>query len=90
MIEIEDLKKVKLDKDDILVFQLKDSHFHHRNMREALVRHVRQIVKQDFLVLPESVKVGVINGNVTGKDLTIDNDTEVKPVLFDPDNLNRE
>jgi len=90
MIEIEDLKKVKLEEDDILVLQLKDSVFHHRNIREGLTNHVRRIIKQDFLVLPESVKVGVINGRVTVKNLTIDDSSDFKPILFDPDNLDKE
>lgn len=90
MIEIEDLKKVKLEENDLLIFQISDSNFHKRSYREWLSNYLRSVIKQNFLFLPADVKVGVINGNIAVRNLTIDNssdDIEIKPIFFDPDNL---
>ena len=92
MIEIEDLKKVKLEDGDILIFQLNDGMFHHKNYRIGLYEYIRRIIRNnDFLILPASVKINVVNGMVNIKDLELlEDSSEEKSILFDPKDLNPE
>lgn len=86
MIKIEDLKKVKLDDDDTLVFQLDHEIYFYSSVsiRESLhrfFRDVEQLFTNKFIVIPSSIKIGII------KESEINTVEEVESVLFNSDNL---
>ena len=84
MIEIGDLKRVKLEEDDLLVFQVDHKLFFTPNASvKHFFKHLRKYFKNKIIMIPSSIKLGII------KDFDVDKlpDIEVKPILFDPNNL---
>ena len=97
MIEIEDLKKVKLEKDDILVFQLEDDKYfgiasqHVRKQISKFFEHFREHFNVNFIVIPSSMKLTVMNKEDIQKEIKREELklTEENTDIFDPDNLVR-
>lgn len=94
MIEIEDLKKVKLEEDDLLVFQINHDTFftppnYVRKHLKIFFKDLRKIFKNKFIVIPSTIKLGIIKesdfDNVS--DIKVN---EVKPILFNSNNLSKE
>ena len=91
MIEIKDLKKVNLTGDDLIIFQIRDGDFLRKSYREGLYHYIKKFISNDFLILPESVKVTVLNGIVGVEGLEIENSEEIgDPIKFDPEDLDIE
>ena len=91
MIEIEDIKKMKLGKDDILVLQLpEDAYFgiqpeFKRKATREFFKQLRRTFNINYLVIPSTIKLKVLNK----KDILKEIDTESleKSEFFNPDDL---
>ena len=92
MIEIEDLKKMNLDKNDILVFQMDhDVYFTPptfiKKRMISFFRELRYSIKNKFIVIPSSIKMGVVSKDEKIEESSDCKEINLTEVLFDPNNL---
>jgi hypothetical protein len=92
MIEVEDIKKMKLGKDDILILQLPEDDYYgiqpsyKRRVTREFFKQLRKTFNINFLVIPSTVKLKILNKKDLLKE--IDVKSLEKSEFFNPDDLN--
>jgi len=89
-IDIEDIKKVNLNKDDILVLQIDEQMFFtsckaRRSMLRDFMDYLRNTIGNRIVVIPNSMRMGVLSQ----KDLDV-LQNNFKEIFSAPENFNLE
>lgn len=89
-IDIEDIKKVNLNKDDILVFQIDNQLFFtpsksQRELLTSFIKYLKDNISNKVIIIPNSMRMGVLSQ----KDLDV-LQNNFKEIFSAPENFNLE